>query len=119
MDFWTNGAPPRRFQVLGNITDRRMRTGIYGAIRMSNLDGEIAKVAKGNGGDAVIEGDSDDDMIGISSGSSGYASGGRGWASGFGSSFAAPVKARVSRFTPSIKWPGPPPYPPPPSSPRP
>ena len=46
MDFWTNGAPPRRFQVLGNITDRRMRTGIYGAIRMSNLDGEIAKTTE-------------------------------------------------------------------------
>lgn len=99
VDFWTNGAPPRRFQVIGNITDRRMRSGIYGAIRMSNLDSEIAKVAKANGGDALIEGDSDDDVIGVHSGTSAYAYGGQGYAGGFAGSFAAPVKARVSRFT--------------------
>ena len=75
-----------------------MKTGIYGMIRMHGLEPEIAKMARSAGGDAVILQGQDDDVIGASSFGSAYATGGRGWASAFGSSFMAPIKAHESRY---------------------
>lgn len=98
VEFWFDGDPPHRFQVLGVITDRRMKTGLYGMIRMHGLEPDIAKMARSAGGDAVILQGQDDDVIGASGFSSAYATGGRGWASGFGSSFMAPMKAHESRY---------------------
>ncbi len=102
IEFWSNGDPPHRFKVLGAISDRRMKTGIYGLIRMSGLEEDIAKSAKAAGGDAVILQNAGDDVIGVSGFSNGFingnGSGGSFSASGFGSSFAAPVKAHVSRY---------------------
>jgi hypothetical protein len=54
IDFWSNGAPPRKFKVLGFINDTRLKTGLLGKIRMSGLESSIAKEAKNAGGDAVI-----------------------------------------------------------------
>jgi len=54
IDFWANGAPPRKFKVIGYITDSRLKTGLIGMMRMSGLDSSIAKEAKKAGGDAVI-----------------------------------------------------------------
>jgi hypothetical protein len=102
IEFWFNGDPPRRFKVLGAITDRRMKTGIYGAIRMSGLQGDIAKAASAAGGDAVIMQAQGDDVLGVSgfgnSYTSGSAYGGGFHASSFGSAFAAPIKAHESRY---------------------
>jgi hypothetical protein len=64
IDIWSDGAPPRRFQLLGYINDTRHKTGIWGKISMSNLDSDIADVAKKNGGDAVILMDSNAETIG-------------------------------------------------------
>ena len=98
VDFWFNGDPPHRFKVLGAITDRRMKTGIYGMIRMSGLEPEIAKLAKNAGGDAVILENEGDDVIGV--GGSGYAFGNRygSGMSAFGTAYSAPVKAHISRY---------------------
>jgi hypothetical protein len=98
IDFWFDGDPPKRFQVLGSISDRRMKTGLYGMIRMSSLEKDIAKAAKAAGGDAVILQSAGDDLLGMGGFSNAYANGGRGWASGFGSSFSAPIEAHVSRY---------------------
>jgi hypothetical protein len=54
IDFWSNGAPPRKFKIIGFITDSRLKSGLIGMIRMSGLDSSIAKEAKKAGGDAVI-----------------------------------------------------------------
>jgi len=54
VDFWTDGAPPRKFKLLGYISDTRHKTGLVGVIRMKGLEGSIAKQAKAVGGDAVI-----------------------------------------------------------------
>ncbi|MES1157043.1 MAG: hypothetical protein ABUL73_04600 [Alphaproteobacteria bacterium] len=54
MEIWTNGSPPRRWEIIGYIADRRHRTGLYGAIRMSMRDRDVVAVARANGGDAVI-----------------------------------------------------------------
>ena len=98
IDFWFNGDPPHRFQVLGAISDRRMKTGLYGLIRMSGLDSDIAKTAKAAGGDAVILQNEGEDVLGVSGFGSAYATGGNGFASAFGSSFSAPVEAHVARY---------------------
>jgi hypothetical protein len=98
VDFWFNGDPPRRFKVIGVITDRRMETGIYGMIRMSGLEYDIAKAAKAANGDAVILEREGEDLLGVGGFSSAYATGNRNWASGFGSSIAAPIKAHLARY---------------------
>ena len=102
IDFWFNGDPPHRFKVLGSISDRRMKTGIYGMIRMSGLDTDIAKVANAAGGDAVIMQSEGDDVLGISGFGDTYASGSAGGgsfnASSFGSAIVKPIKAHVSRY---------------------
>jgi hypothetical protein len=54
IDFWSNGAPPRKFKLLGYISDTRLRSGLIGKIRMSGLESSVAKEAKKAGGDAVI-----------------------------------------------------------------
>ncbi|WP_353742477.1 hypothetical protein WHX55_09700 [Pseudomonas fluorescens] len=56
IDFWTNGQPPRKFQMLGVITDER----VSNPITMSSLKGAVALKAKQAGGNAVIwSGESD------------------------------------------------------------
>jgi hypothetical protein len=54
IDFWSNGAPPRKFKIIGYVTDSRFKSGLVGMIRMSGLESSIAKEAKKAGGDAVI-----------------------------------------------------------------
>lgn len=54
VDFWSNGAPPRKFKLLGYLNDRRHKTGLVGKVRMSGLESDIAEEAKKAGGDAVI-----------------------------------------------------------------
>jgi hypothetical protein len=102
VDFWMSGDPPHRYEVLGSLTDRRHESGLYGAIRMSSLDDDIAKAAKANGGDAVILQAEDNDVIGVASTgtASAYATGGPGWANanGFGSRFSRPIEAHDSRY---------------------
>jgi hypothetical protein len=67
VDFWMAGDPPRRFKVLGSLVDRRHQSGLIGMVRMSALDGDIAKAARAAGGDAVILEGEDSDVIGGSS----------------------------------------------------
>jgi hypothetical protein len=54
IDFWANGAPPKKFQIIGYIEDTRMKSGLIGKLRMSGLDSSVAKQAKSAGCDAVI-----------------------------------------------------------------
>jgi hypothetical protein len=89
VDFWMRGEPPRRYQVIGSLTDERHKTGLWGAIRMSALDDDIAKSAKAAGGDAVILDGENDEVTGVVGSSFGDANGtyGNGTASASGSSF--------------------------------
>ncbi|HEX4050587.1 MAG TPA: hypothetical protein VHY19_06910 [Steroidobacteraceae bacterium] len=54
IDFWANGAPPRKFKLLGFINDSRHKSGLLGMVRMAGLEPHIAKEAREAGGDAVI-----------------------------------------------------------------
>ena len=60
VDFWTQGSPPRRFQILGSITGERRRSGFIGAVATSGLESDVARRARDAGGDAVILADSHD-----------------------------------------------------------
>jgi hypothetical protein len=101
VDFWMTGAPPRRFQVLGSITDRRHETGLIGMVRMSALDDDIAKAVKTAGGDAVILEGEDSDVVAVVGGSSTNVVGGGGYDSfhgnAFSSGFARQIKKHDSR----------------------
>lgn len=98
VEFWTNGGPPRRFEVIGFLTDRRHKTGLLGSMRMSGLEKAIAKAAKENGGEGVI-------LIGSEAEVTGYATTGQAQANSYGnnvqaygSSMSAPVAKQNSRF---------------------
>jgi hypothetical protein len=98
IDFWMDGAPPHRFQILGSIRDERWESGIIGIIRMSNLGHDIAKRVKELGGDAVILSDSHDNIKGYASSSFGQATYGGGSAFGSSSSFTNAYGSHSSSF---------------------
>ncbi len=75
VDFWSNGAPPRKFKVIGYITDSRLKSGLIGMMRMSGLESSIAKDAKKAGGDAVILANSEVETKAVVHNSSTYSSG--------------------------------------------
>lgn len=51
IDYWTNGTPPRRFQVLGFLTDARKDRAFDGNVVGSK---SVAEKALKAGGDAVV-----------------------------------------------------------------
>ena len=65
IDFWSDGAPPYKYQIMGFITDRRHKTGLVGKFRMSSLESDIAELAKNKGGDAVISISSESEVVGL------------------------------------------------------
>ena len=70
-DCWTDGAPPYPFKILGFINDKRLKSGLFGALRMSSLESDVAALAKANGGDAVITSASESETVGtVGSGNS-------------------------------------------------
>jgi len=103
VDFWMRGAPPRKFQVIGSLSDRRHASGLVGKMRMSALDHDIAKATRAAGGDAVILESEDRDVVGsIRSGDtnfSGYATPGGSY-SGNASSFgiSRPIVKHDARY---------------------
>ena len=91
VDFWTTGQPPRRFQVLGIITDKRGTGWIAGDAVGSN---SVAKKVKEVGGDAVIVMDQNSRITG-------YVHGGQANVNGnaaYGSGWTAPVEEATTRM---------------------
>lgn len=76
IDYWTSGKPPRRYQVIGRITDRRSEEWDGGHAVGSPT---VAKKVKQAGGTAVIMLEQND----VGAGSSGAGSVAGGWGSFF------------------------------------
>lgn len=94
MEVWDNGEPPRKFSVLGIIEDERPG----GPIPMSSLKSDIVQKAKEVGGDAVIQLNSNSQLVGVySSGSTTANSYGR-TTTAYGSSTAVPMRRNYSKF---------------------
>jgi hypothetical protein len=91
IDFWTTGAPPHRFQVLGIFVDKRPTGWISGNAVGSK---SIATKAHELGADGVI-------VLDQSSRVTGYLSGGQATAAGntaYGSGWSAPVEQATTRL---------------------
>lgn len=94
MDVWDNGDPPRKFALLGIIEDERPG----GPIPMSSLKSDVVQKAKEVGGDAVIQLNSNSQLVGVySSGSATANSYGR-TTTAYGSSTAVPMRRNYSKF---------------------
>ena len=50
IDFWTIGAPARRYRVIGYITDIRPEE----FVQIGGRDSSLAKLAKDHGGDGIL-----------------------------------------------------------------
>lgn len=106
VDFWSNGAPPRKFKLLGYITDKRHKTGLVGMVRMSGLESAIAKEARKAGGDAVILVSSDAETTGYvgqaqttgQANTSASRNNARTTGSSWSSAQAAPVQKQLSKY---------------------
>lgn len=92
VDFWTTGEPPRRFQVLGQIIDKR-GTGVLAGDAVGSAG--VAKKVKEVGGDAVIMGSTSERTVGYVSNGQVFASGNMASAHGF----AMPVGKAVTQMT--------------------
>lgn len=91
IDFWTTGDPPRKFQVLGIITDKRA-TGFIAGDAVGSAS--IAAKVKDAGGDAVIIMDRARDLKGFAHGGQATTSG----STAFGSGWSIPVEDAVTRM---------------------
>lgn len=98
VDFWMDGTPPHRYQILGEITDERWRSGLVGMIQMGHLDRDIARMVHEKGGDAVLLADEHDRVVGVATSGFGNAYGNRWGAWGSSSAFSAPLTREASRF---------------------
>lgn len=87
IDYWTTGTPPRRYQILGVIVDKRCLSKICGDPLGSK---SVAEAVKENGGDAIIFLSQQEHIRGYAGGAS--FSGGGGFGTGFG--WSAPVGNR-------------------------
>jgi hypothetical protein len=92
VDFWTTGQPPRRFQVLGILTDKRCNSCSFSGEAVGSRS--IAKQVKEVGGDAVI-------ILDQNSRITGYVHGGQANVNGntaYGSGWTAPVEEATTRM---------------------
>lgn len=91
VDFWTMGDPPRRYQIVGVITDRRGTGWLAGnAVGSSS----VAKIVKEAGCDAVI-------VLDQSSQVTGYFHYGQANASGnsaYGTGWSEPIERATTRM---------------------
>jgi hypothetical protein len=98
IEFWIEGQPPRKFQVLGTLLDERHETGLIGMARMSSLDSDIAKAAKQAGGDAVILADEGEKVTGVASSGTASATQYGNSATAFGFGHAREIKNHQARY---------------------
>ncbi len=93
IDYWTTGEPPRRYQVIGAVQDKRDETWDGGHAIGSP---SIAKKVKIAGGDAVIVlSENEAGHSGGFSSTTGFASGGFGWLFGLGMSGGSKTITRM------------------------
>jgi len=98
IDFWSDGDPPYKYKLLGYLTDRRLKSGLFGMISMSGLESNIASEAKKAGGDGVIVIYSDAETVGgVSNGVASGQSNGRRY-SGSGTGISAAIQKNNSKF---------------------
>ena len=94
VDIWLVGTPPRKFKIIGYITDTRPG----GPIPMARRDGDLAAEAKKNGGDAILIKADERDFLGTYSTANATAVSNGNVTTGFGSGVSVPIIRREGQF---------------------
>jgi hypothetical protein len=100
VDFWIEGSPPRRFQLIGVLTDDRLKTGLFGIIAMADLKRDMARHVRKVGGDAVVMTQTEDTVEGATGAT--FTSG-QGTATAFGNSASFLGSSNSSSFVGLVK----------------
>ncbi|MBC2652052.1 hypothetical protein H7F50_19100 [Novosphingobium flavum] len=111
IDYWTSGEPPRRYQVIAMVQDKRDEFWDGGhAVGSPSI---AAKVKKAGGDAVIIQSENEAGHGGGYSSTTGSASGGLGWLFGFGASGGSKTITRmvVVKYLPDIADPASPPSP--------
>jgi hypothetical protein len=94
VDVWTNGDPPRKFQLLGIIDDQRPG----GIIPMAEMKHDIAKKAREHGGDAIIIISSSSQLAGYYTATNVNTQFYGSSATSYGSSTTIPMTRHISKY---------------------
>jgi hypothetical protein len=94
VDIWLVGTPPRKFRIIGYITDSRPGRGIAMAMR----DSDLAASAKKNGGDGILLKAEQTDFLGTYSTGSATAFANGNVATAFGSGVSVPIIRREGQY---------------------
>jgi hypothetical protein len=94
VDIWLVGTPPRKFRIIGYITDSRPGRGIAMAMR----DADIAAEAKKNGGDGILLKAEQTDFLGTYSTGNATAFASGNVATAVGSGVSVPIIRREGQY---------------------
>jgi hypothetical protein len=94
IDLWVVGTPPRKFRIVGYITDSRPG----GPIPMATRDGQMAAAAKKNGGDALLLNADERDFMGSYSTANAMAISNGNVTTATGSGISVPIFRREARY---------------------
>jgi hypothetical protein len=97
IDIWLVGTPPRKFRIIGYITDSRPGRGIAMAMRDANLAAE----AKKNGGDGILLKAEQTDFLGTYSTGNATAFGSGNVVTAVGSGISIPIIRREANISSS------------------
>ena len=94
IDVWLVGTPPRKFKIIGYITDSRPGAPIPMAMR----DSDLAAEAKKNGGDGILLKAEQTDFLGTYSTGNATAVTNGNVTSAFGSGMSVPITRREGQY---------------------
>jgi len=94
IDFWTTGAPPRRYRILGLFTDSRRDQRIAAASFASDVAAKVKEV----GGDAVIYLDESKEFVGTYNQATATATSHGNRTDASGSSFGVAIKNKTTQM---------------------
>lgn len=94
MEVWSNGEPPRKFNVIGVIEDERPG----GPLPMASLTKDVVAKARESGGDAIIKVSNQKQVTGYVTNGSATIHGSSNYARAYGSATTVPVSRNYSKF---------------------
>jgi hypothetical protein len=94
VDIWLVGTPPRKFKIIGYVTDSRPG----GPIPMAMRDSDLAAAAKKNGGDGILLKADQADFLGTYSTANATAVTNGNVTTAFGSGVSVPIVRREGQY---------------------
>ena len=94
IDIWLVGTPPRKFKIIGYVTDSRPG----GPIPMAMRDSDLAATAKKNGGDGILLKADQADFLGTYSTGNATAVTTGNVTTAFGSGMSVPIIRREGQY---------------------